>query len=83
MTNLNNFTDEQLQEELDKRKEQRNAIEPVPFDEKRYKDFVNEMQSTLQEYMEHEDSDNVHYAFEAAMIFVFGKDVFVKLNNLR
>lgn len=83
MNNLRNFSIDELEQELALRKSVKESISVLPFSQIRYDDFIKEMESIMQDYMTSEDTDSVHYAFEAAMQLVYGKDIFEKLNKIR
>lgn len=76
--NLNDLTDEQLHEELDRRKTLKDKLsKPVPV---KNPDFVpviglcNTYVNMLHD-RGHVDDDMAHYIYEAAVEAVFGKDV--------
>lgn len=83
---LKNYSVEELEKELEERKAQKDikkAIKPVAFNEKRHASFTEFIQEIVESRLEgHDDEDNPHYVYEEALKYVYGDDIFKKLNNL-
>jgi hypothetical protein len=80
MSNLQNFSIADLEQEIERRK---SAIEVVSYDPVSYAKFLLDMKDILKDILVSEDGDGVHYAYEAAMILAFGDDVFTKIYKSR
>lgn len=81
MKDINDMTNDEILKFIAERDEKSSLkkIEPVPFDKKRYDEFVEEMKPILQDTIDGKDEDNEHWAYEASLKLVFGDDVFEKL----
>lgn len=87
MNDLSKFSESDLQDELRRRKEAKNIrnFKILPFDKERYDKFTKEMKSIVDDHLKedyHEDNDNEHYAYEAAMKLAFGDDIFERLSKI-
>jgi hypothetical protein len=87
MNDLSNFSESELQNELRRRKDAKKIknFKVLPFDKERYEKFTKEMKSIIDNRLSenyHEDNDDEHYAYEAAMKLAFGNDIFERLSKI-
>lgn len=87
MNDLSNFSESDLQDELRRRKDAKKIknFKVLPFDKERYETFTKEMKSIIDSRLSenyHEDNDDEHYAYEAAMKLAFGDDIFERLSKI-
>jgi hypothetical protein len=80
MSNLDVFTDEQLQRELEQRekaKREEKRPKPLPLKDMNPEHVCRACQDRVDSIEKDgwADSDNVHYIYEAAMTMVFGNGV--------
>ena len=83
--NLRNISTEDLEQELANRQQAKNlkdSIKPVAFDELRHTKFVKQIQAIVDDDIAGEGKDSDHWAYEAAVMYVFGDDIFNKLNKI-
>lgn len=86
MNNLENYSVEELEKALEKKRAQenfKNKLKIVPFNQERYESFVKEINEIVQEEIQGIGKDHDHWTYEASLKFVFGPDVFDILNKLR
>lgn len=79
---LEEFTDTELEEELNRRKKQNAA--PTPLDSPDWepvKSACEEIVKSIINETYHMDDDSSHYVFEEAMKAVYGKDIFKWYNE--
>lgn len=72
---LKNFSSEELEAELAKRKKDKQR--PKPLESPNFKNLIELVEKSIPEYLEngHVDDDFDHYVFEAAMEAIYGKNI--------
>lgn len=86
MSKLENFSDEDLAEELRRRKIEKKLlkqINPLPYNQDEHDKFVEAIKSMIDDEIKGEGKDIEHYVYETTYSYLFGDDVFEKLNSLR
>lgn len=83
--NLSEFSDQELEEELDKRlKEREENVKPkiLPVEDRDYSELIKLCQQHIDALKDGEyDSDCKVFIYEAAMVALFGDDVFTWIND--
>jgi hypothetical protein len=85
MANLQNVSTEDLEKELESRKQKALILEqlkPVAFDEKRHARFIKFVEESVYEEINGQGKDVDHYIYEEAVTYVFGDKAFDKINKL-
>jgi hypothetical protein len=81
---LNNFTSDELAEELERRKKLREIPEKLKMMD--WSPVINMLEEEVKDRYNgayNLDNDNPQYVYESAMQVVYGEDIWKKLNKLR
>ena len=84
MKYLGDVTTEELEIELERRRQAKEIKKPVALESPNFSFLVETCQNIIDRYeeMRYSDEDDTRYVYEVAMVAIFGPTVFEWINNV-